>query len=146
MASASLCHSNLMSIGMCDRKDPFTIGHEGARYFEKLHPSTEGQGFKIGDAVGFRYVQRGCYECRGCMVHRNHCIKRQSHVNGFTIPGLFAECSVVGWQNCVKLPESVTPATAAPFFALASQVSDATLRPTFPSMNHTHPYDSIPRY
>lgn len=76
MASASLCHSDLMSIRMGDRKEPITLGHEGAGYIEKMHPSTEGKGFAVGDAVGFLYVQHACFERRGCMVHNNNCIKR----------------------------------------------------------------------
>lgn len=116
IASASLCHSDLMSIRMSDRKVPITLGHEGAGFVEKAHPSAQNKGFNVGNAVGFLYVQNGCYECRGCMVHNNHCIKRQSHVNGFTIPGFFSEYAVVDWQNCIKLPESLPVASASVIF------------------------------
>lgn len=116
IASASLCHSDLMSIRMGDRKEPITLGHEGAGFVEKIHPSAEGKGFKVGNAVGFLYIQYACFECRGCMVHNNHCIKRQSHVNGFTIPGFFSEYAVVDWQSCVELPESLPVASASPIF------------------------------
>lgn len=45
MASASLCHSDLMAIE-APRTDPVTIGHEGVGFVTKLHPSTVGKGFK----------------------------------------------------------------------------------------------------
>ena len=116
LASASLCHSDLMSIRLGGRKEPITLGHEGAGYVEKLHPSTEGKGFKTGDAVGFLYVQNACFECRGCLVHNNHCLKKQSHVNGFTIPGFFSEYAVVDWQNCIKLPDALPVTSASVIF------------------------------
>lgn len=75
VASASLCHSDLMAIGnefvTVDRERPVTLGHEGAGYVEKLHPSAEGKGFKKGDAVGFLYLIGCCFECDGCQVHNN---------------------------------------------------------------------------
>ncbi|OAA57405.1 alcohol dehydrogenase [Niveomyces insectorum RCEF 264] len=116
LASASLCHSDLMSIAIPGRTEPITLGHEGAGYIEAVHPSAEGKGFKVGDAVGFLYVQGGCYECKGCLVHNNHCMRRQSQVNGFTIPGFFAEYNVVDWQNCIILPPAIDVRTASPMF------------------------------
>ena len=57
MASASLCHSDLMAIGdwyiKAERTQAITLGHEGAGYIEKLHPTAEGKGFKKGDPIGF---------------------------------------------------------------------------------------------
>lgn len=116
LGSASLCHSDLMSMRIASRKDPITLGHEGAGYIEKLHPSSQGKGFEIGDAVGFLYVQHACFECQGCQVHNNYCLKQQSHVNGFTIPGFFSEYAVVDWQNCIKLPKELPVASASVIF------------------------------
>lgn len=116
MASASLCHSDLMSIAIPDRKDPVTLGHEGAGYIHAMHPSTQDKGFKIGDAVGFLYVQDGCFECAGCLVHNCHCLVSQSHTNGFEIPGFFAEYALVDWENCIVLPESMDVREASPMF------------------------------
>ncbi len=116
IASASLCHSDLMSIAIPDRTEPITLGHEGAGWIQKIDPGAEGKGFKVGDAIGFLYVQSGCYECKGCLVHNNHCMRKASQVNGFTIPGFFAEYAVVDWQNCIVLPTEIDVKTAAPMF------------------------------
>lgn len=116
LASASLCHSDLMSIAIPGRTEPVTLGHEGAGYIEKIGSAAGGKGFKVGDAVGFLYVQGGCYECKGCLIHNNHCMRSQSQVNGFTIPGFFAEYSVVDWQNCIVLPAEIDVKTASPMF------------------------------
>lgn len=50
IASAFLCHSDMMAIAITDCKEPVTIGHEGFGYINKLHPSAEGKGSK-GDLV-----------------------------------------------------------------------------------------------
>lgn len=105
-----------MSIAIPDRKEPITLGHEGAGYIEAIHPSAENKGFAAGDAIGFLYIQGACFECRGCLVHNNHCLTRQSNVNGFTIPGFFAEYAVVDYQSCIKLPEKMEMVTASPMF------------------------------
>ncbi|KAF2965193.1 hypothetical protein GQX73_g8394 [Xylaria multiplex] len=70
--SASLCHSDLMSLAR-DHGNTVTMGHEGAGVIEKIHPSAEGKGFKIGDAIGFGYFINVCYECDGCQIHNQRC-------------------------------------------------------------------------
>jgi D-arabinose 1-dehydrogenase-like Zn-dependent alcohol dehydrogenase len=30
----------------------YTLGHEGVGVIEKIHPSVEGKGFRVGDPVG----------------------------------------------------------------------------------------------
>ena len=66
IASASLCHSDIMAI---DAGQTHTLGHEGAGYVEKIHPSVESRGFAVGDAIGFLYIIGCCFECEGCMIH-----------------------------------------------------------------------------
>lgn len=118
IASASLCLSDLMSIAIpkADRDYAVTLGHEGAGYVHKLHPSAEGKGFKIGDAVGFLYIIGCCFECRGCMVHNNHCLTQDSRVQGFTADGFFAEYALVDWHSAIVLPSNLNVKTASPLF------------------------------
>lgn len=115
LASASLCHSDLMSMAMPHEK-PVTIGHEGAGYIEDIHATAENKGFQRGDGIGFTYIVNYCDECEGCAVHNNHCLTKQSRVHGFDEPGLFAEYAVVDATSCVKLPEQLPPETSAPLF------------------------------
>ncbi|KAH8670397.1 alcohol dehydrogenase [Tricladium varicosporioides] len=118
IASASLCLSDLMSIAIpkADRDYAVTLGHEGAGYVNKLHPSAEGKGFKVGDAVGFLYIIGCCFECRGCMVHNNHCLTQDSRVQGFTADGFFAEYALVDWHSAIVLPSNLDVKTASPLF------------------------------
>jgi D-arabinose 1-dehydrogenase-like Zn-dependent alcohol dehydrogenase len=115
LASASLCHSDLMSMAM-PHTEPVTIGHEGAGYIAEIHPSAESRGFKVGDAVGFTYIVNYCDECEGCAVHNNHCLTRESRVQGFNEPGLFAEYATVDASSCILLPKELPAETSAPMF------------------------------
>lgn len=58
LASASLCHSDIMAI---DAGQTATLGHEGAGYIERMHPSVEDKGFSIGDKIGFLYIIGCCF-------------------------------------------------------------------------------------
>lgn len=120
LASASLCHSDLMSMGEAfvgaGRTKPITLGHEGAGYIEKFHPSAEGKGFKTGDAIGFLYIIGCCFECEGCMIHNNHCLRKESKTQGFTFDGFFAEYGLVDYHSAIILPSALDVRTAAPIF------------------------------
>jgi len=115
MGSASLCHSDFMSMAM-PHSAPITIGHEGAGYVHKVHPSAENKGFRVGDAIGFTYIIDCCFECEGCKVHNNHCLVKESHTQGFTAPGLFAEYALVDYHSAILLPDSLPVKTASPMF------------------------------
>jgi D-arabinose 1-dehydrogenase-like Zn-dependent alcohol dehydrogenase len=47
-------HSDLMMYNRSN-EEPVTMGHEGVGVIEKIHPSVEGKGFEVGDAVGCGY-------------------------------------------------------------------------------------------
>lgn len=93
-----------------------TLGHEGAGYIEKIHPSVEGKGFKVGDRIGFLYIIGCCFECEGCMIHNLHCVTGKQLLQGFTTDGFFAEYAVADFQNCILLPDNIDVRTAAPIF------------------------------
>lgn len=114
IASASLCHSDMLAMGEGDK--PVTLGHEGAGYIEKLHPSAEGKGFEEGDAVGFLYIIGCCFECAGCQVHNLSCEKGTQTLQGFSSDGFFAEYAIVDYHNAILLPKSLDPKVAAPIF------------------------------
>ena len=65
VASASLCHSDLMlfegSLGPTG-DEPFVMGHEGVGYVEKLGASVKG--FSKGDRLGWLYIKGCCCESR----------------------------------------------------------------------------------
>ena len=113
IASASLCHSDIMAI---DAGQTATLGHEGAGLITKIHPSVKGKGFEVGDRIGFLYIIGCCFECEGCMIHNLHCETGKQLLQGFTTDGFFAEYAVVDFQNCIKLPDNMDEKSAAPIF------------------------------
>ncbi|KAF4966983.1 hypothetical protein FZEAL_10591 [Fusarium zealandicum] len=104
MKSASLCHSDMMAIK--DNKETVTLGHEGLGYIVSMHPSAEGHGLEIGDAVGFLYILGCCFSCSGCMIHNLYCETGKQKLQGFTTDGFFSEYAIVDYHNAVKLNES----------------------------------------
>ncbi|KAF2419704.1 alcohol dehydrogenase [Tothia fuscella] len=122
IASASLCHSDLMAMGdgyistSVSRPKPITLGHEGAGWVDTLGPGSEGKGFKKGDAIGFLYIIGCCFECEGCKVHNNHCLRQTSHTQGFTLDGFFAEYALTDWHSAIVLPEELDVKVSAPIF------------------------------
>ncbi|GIZ37831.1 hypothetical protein CKM354_000126400 [Cercospora kikuchii] len=113
MASASLCHSDVM---MIEAGHSFTLGHEGAGYIEEIHESVADIGFNKGDPVGFLYTDGCCYQCEGCQLFPLHCFQGNQKLHGYSTDGFFAEYAVVDAQNCVRLPESIDVKTASPYF------------------------------
>nr|OQO26166.1 hypothetical protein B0A51_03885 [Rachicladosporium sp. CCFEE 5018] len=113
LASASLCHSDIMAI---EQNTKSTLGHEGAGYVEKMHPSVENKGYKVGDIVGFLYIRGCCFQCEGCQIHNIHCETGKQLLQGFVTDGFFAEYAIVDEFNCIHLPESIDVNTAAPIF------------------------------
>ncbi|CAK7223748.1 hypothetical protein SBRCBS47491_005312 [Sporothrix bragantina] len=103
--SASLCHSDLMNMERAACDYPVTIGHEGCGHIVAFHPSAEGKGFKLGDAVGFGYFVDCCFECEGCMVHNSHCELGTAKIQGFNFDGYFAEYAIVDYHNGIVLDE-----------------------------------------
>jgi len=116
ITSASLWHSDIMSIERPGLEEPFTMGHEGVGTVEKLHPSTEGKGYTHGDAIGFLYIVGCCFECEGCMVHNMQCLDGKAEVQGFTKPGFFAEYAIVDYRNAIHLPKNWNLKTSSVFF------------------------------
>ncbi|KJR83706.1 alcohol dehydrogenase, propanol-preferring [Sporothrix schenckii 1099-18] len=114
MHSASLCHSDLMPEGRPDA--PTTMGHEGVGFVEAIHPSAEGKGFVVGDAVGFLPFLDACFACDACHVHNLRCEQGTTKLQGWTSDGFFAEYVAVSWQNCAKIPPQLDMARAAPLF------------------------------
>ncbi|KAK4496020.1 hypothetical protein PRZ48_013289 [Zasmidium cellare] len=84
LASASLCHSDIMAI---DAGQTATLGHEGAGFIESIHPSAEGKGFEVGDKIGFLYIIGCCFEY--AVVDYPNCIKLPESIDVKTAAPIF---------------------------------------------------------
>ncbi|EXJ83945.1 hypothetical protein A1O3_04612 [Capronia epimyces CBS 606.96] len=116
ITSASLCHTDIMAIDDPDREEPLTLGHEGVGVISQLHPSAEGKGFKVGDAIGFLYILGCCFECEGCMVHQRLCLNGKPEMQGWSEPGFFSEYAIVDYRNAIHLPKHWSLKTSSVFF------------------------------
>ncbi|KAL4812505.1 chaperonin 10-like protein [Aspergillus spinulosporus] len=119
LASASLCHSDILAINQPNMTEPFTLGHEGAGYIAELGAECTDKGFQKGDPVGFLYINGCCFECEGCMVHNNHCTQGTPVVSGFGGVrdfGFFQEYAAVDWQNIIHLPSQLDPKRSSAIF------------------------------
>ncbi|KAF1990403.1 GroES-like protein [Aulographum hederae CBS 113979] len=114
--TASLCHSDLIMSIRPPGDKPVTLGHEGVGFIEKIGPEAENRGFKVGDAIGFLYINGVCYECEGCQIHNLQCQKGSPELQGFVTDGYFQEYTVVDWQNAIVLPKNLDITRCAPLF------------------------------
>lgn len=95
------------------------MGHEGVGIIEKLHPSTEGKGFKVGDKIGMLYIVDCCFECEACQAHGSLCtnpVNGRAKVKGLMTDGYFAEYSLCDWENAIILPDSLPMERMSPLF------------------------------
>lgn len=115
MVAASLCHSDLMQLLRPDLP-PVTMGHEGVGIIDKIHPSAEGKGFKVGDRVGCNYCVDACYTCEGCLTHNIFCETGKAKLQGVSTDGWFAPYAVADWQNVAAIPEHMDLKRCSPIF------------------------------
>lgn len=109
----------MMDLRPDDFGRPMTMGHEGVGVIEKMHPSTEGKGFKIGDKIGMLYIDDCCFECEGCQAHGTQCTSPNSggpKVKGLMCDGFFAEYALTDWENAIILPDDLPMEKMSPVF------------------------------
>lgn len=118
IASASLCHSDLMAIARPGLQEPFTLGHEGAGYVKTIGSAVPRSKIDWGEGspIGFLYINGCCFECEGCMVHNTHCLVGKPVIAGFDEFGFFADYAVVDWQNICLLPPQLDPKKSSAIF------------------------------
>jgi len=137
ITSASLCHTDIISIERPDVDEPFTLGHEGVGIIDRIHSSIHGQGWNTGDAIGFLYILGCCFECEGCRVHNLLCLNGNPELSGFTKPGFFAEYAIVDHRNCIHLPPNFSLQTSSVFFC-AGMTGKSCTAPILYRFLYTH--------
>jgi D-arabinose 1-dehydrogenase-like Zn-dependent alcohol dehydrogenase len=117
--AASLCHSDLMMSQRPDGLGPLTIGHEGVGTVASIHPSSEAQGFKVGDRVGMLAIIDTCFDCEGCRVHGSFCVNSSRggpKIQGLQAHGCFAEYMVTDCASAIHLPGDLPMDRMSPLF------------------------------
>ncbi|KAI1324881.1 hypothetical protein F5Y16DRAFT_411777 [Xylariaceae sp. FL0255] len=114
IVSASLSTRTLLTFARPD--ETLTMGHEGAGMTEKIHPSAEGKGFQIGDAIGWNYFIDCCFECEGCQVPNAWCELGTTRTQGLQADGYFADYAVVNHHNAIILPKELDIKRVSPLF------------------------------
>lgn len=138
IASASLCHSDLMHTEPNISKrltgdKPFTIGHEATGIIVSVPDSCTNATLKVGSNIGFLCSQQCCYECEGCKTHNLWCLEGKAGISGFGRDGFFQEYVATHWRNAIVLPESLDVYEAAPLFCAGVTswhgVTEAAIKP-----------------
>jgi propanol-preferring alcohol dehydrogenase len=122
VASASLCHSDLMHFEpneaglVLGDGSPITIGHEATGTILSVPENCTNPTLKVGAKIGFLCPEQVCYECDGCLVHNGWCVDGKAIMSGFGRDGFFQEYVVSHWRNAIVLPEPLDIYEAAPLF------------------------------
>lgn len=88
------------------------FGHEGVGTIARLGPDVDGAAWRVGEAVGVRWLHRVCGACEACATgHENLCGGRV--VTGRDVEGAFAQFALADAAYLVRLPGELGPADYA---------------------------------
>ena len=90
---------------------PFTPGHEGIGFVEKLGPDVSSR--QLGDRVAIAWLGNACGACRYCIGGRETLCEKQAN-SGYSVNGTFADYAVVPAAFATLVPAGVSSRDAAP--------------------------------
>ena len=90
---------------------PFTPGHEGIGFVEKLGGGVSTR--QLGDRVAIAWLGSACGACRYCISGRETLCEKQDN-SGYSVDGTFADYAVVPAAFATLVPEGVSSRDAAP--------------------------------
>lgn len=125
LSYSGACHSDLHA-WKADWPFPFQYpligGHEGSGYVAKV--GSDVSSFKVGEAVGVKWVNGTCLDCRFCNQGADgNCPK--ARYSGFTHDGTFQQYCTVKAAHAAKIPEGVDLAEVAPILCAGITVYKA---------------------
>jgi len=97
---------------------PAILGHEPVGVIDALGPGVTG--FTAGDRVGVGWVQRGCGHCLPCARARE--VYCENPITWEQNGGGHAQFMIAEAPGCVRLPEGLDWASAAPMFCAGCTV------------------------
>lgn len=134
IASASLCHSDLMLLEpnetglLLGDGRPVTIGHEATGVIVSVPETCTDPTLKVGAKIGFLCPEDVCYECYGCQIHNSWCTNGKTVMSGFGRDGFFQEYVTSNWRNAVVVPDELDIYEAAPLFCAGITSWDGVIK------------------
>lgn len=122
------CHSDLHA-WKADWPFPFQYpligGHEGTGHVAAVGSNVKG--FKIGEAVGVKWVNGTCLDCSFCLQGADgNC--PGARYSGFTHPGTFQQYCTVKAAHAARIPDGIDLAEVAPILCAGITVYKALKR------------------
>jgi propanol-preferring alcohol dehydrogenase len=114
METSGLCHTDIHAAhGDWPVKPvpPFTPGHEGIGYVEKLGAGVTSRA--IGDRVAIAWLGSACGQCRYCISGWETLCEEQEN-SGYSVNGTFAEYAVAPAAFASPVPDGISSRDAAP--------------------------------
>jgi len=111
--TCGICHTDLHVVegDLPPQKQPVIPGHQIVGVVEALGDDV--QRFKIGDRVGVPWLNRTCGTCVFCQRGKEN-LCENAQFTGYRVDGGFAEYIVVHEDFAYAIPETFSPAAAAP--------------------------------
>ncbi|KAJ9486914.1 hypothetical protein VN97_g6414 [Penicillium thymicola] len=127
---SGVCHSDLHSIRGDTPMLTDVAGHEGVGKVVKVGPKVDEKQW-MGTRVGIRWLYSSCRHCEICEVNHTACPYQKNA--GANVPGTFQQYIVSPALHVTKIPEQLSPASAAPLLcagiAMYSSIMKTKTRP-----------------
>ncbi|CAG7921627.1 unnamed protein product [Penicillium olsonii] len=127
---SGVCHSDLHSIRGDTPMLTDVAGHEGVGRVVQVGSQIDGAQW-LGTRVGIRWLYSSCRQCEICEINHTACPKQKNA--GANTPGTFQQYIVSPALHVTKIPEQLSPDSAAPLLcagiAMYSSIMKTKARP-----------------
>ncbi|KAJ7617224.1 putative NADP-dependent alcohol dehydrogenase C 2 [Roridomyces roridus] len=128
-----ISHSGVCGTDEHYKQADMVLGHEGVGTVEQIGEAVTD--LKVGDVVGWGYVNKTCGKCEQCLLGRdNYCPTREYYGGANFHQGSFGSRAIWDAEFLFKIPEGVKPEHAAPLMCggatIFELVETYNIRPT----------------
>ncbi|KAE8341862.1 hypothetical protein BDV24DRAFT_163086 [Aspergillus arachidicola] len=116
-----ITHSGVCGADELFLKSGIVLGHEGIGIIRQIGKNVTT--VKIGDRVGFSFVQKVCGSCHNCLSGRDHyCIKKKQYGQDLPASGSFSHGAVRDASCIYAIPDGYPSEYAAPLMCAGATV------------------------